>query len=219
MKDVTRKLSGCVQVFCSTIQEVFFSFEQLPIMMENKHSRLSFHLNHFFQKQFLENESPPPPLPFFVSFFSCLSQYNTCALFEPFLPFPPDVCSAAGAQRTRPVSGNCRGYYLCVSGRSVPMCCPMGYAYSKFGCLECPTCRENCMTNAPSTSCKDFDPSPFLVLNFSTVLPYFESEHPMASRNTLYTIAESFTARLSLYLRTKESKQRSANKPKRSLLC
>ncbi|GFR73408.1 hypothetical protein ElyMa_003866200, partial [Elysia marginata] len=41
---------------------------------------------------------------------------------------------------------------MCVNGRSEPMCCPQGYAYSKFGCLECPSCRENCMTNGGFTS-------------------------------------------------------------------
>ncbi|GFO18144.1 sushi-like protein [Plakobranchus ocellatus] len=50
------------------------------------------------------------------------------------------------------VSGNCRAYYLCINGRSTPFCCPSGYAYTKFGCMDCPSCTENCMTGTAATS-------------------------------------------------------------------
>lgn len=42
--------------------------------------------------------------------------------------------------------GNCRAYWSCVRGQSVPVCCPSGTSYvSGFGCARNATCTDTCM--------------------------------------------------------------------------
>ncbi|XP_012936621.1 protein PIF [Aplysia californica] len=68
-------------------------------------------------------------------------QTRTCEQASIISP-AEDECNGSRS-RTRS-SNNCRGYYACVGRRSVPNCCPMGYAYSKVGCVVCPGCIDSC---------------------------------------------------------------------------
>ncbi|XP_076450405.1 protein PIF-like [Babylonia areolata] len=51
-----------------------------------------------------------------------------------------------GEVGSHPHEGNCRTFYNCEGGRSVPRCCPPGYLYDALskGCSPCPACTEPC---------------------------------------------------------------------------
>lgn len=58
-----------------------------------------------------------------------------------------DACSSGRISSRRAIN-NCRGYFSCESGRSVPRCCPAGSAYTMFGCAPCAQCTDFCLEGA-----------------------------------------------------------------------
>lgn len=58
---------------------------------------------------------------------------------------PSDPCIGRKAL-TYGHPSNCRGYWRCEAGKSIPGCCPMGFTYSDDGnCVMDPNCTSSCL--------------------------------------------------------------------------
>lgn len=69
---------------------------------------------------------------------------RSCAPAGSFTASQDDPCHMDRSLGSRAAINNCRGYYACVNRQSVPVCCPVGQTYTKFGCIACPGCSDSC---------------------------------------------------------------------------
>ncbi|KAL8618756.1 hypothetical protein ACOMHN_015166 [Nucella lapillus] len=75
-------------------------------------------------------------------------------------------------QRMFPAVNNCRGYWVCQSGRSEGKCCPPGYSFGgRIGCIPDTACQDSCgVTTSVPRAC-DKRVVPRMPLTFEQYIP------------------------------------------------